>query len=479
MKIRGLKSKCKRHPEGGVALIMALLCVIVLSLLAGALVFVTKTEMVSSGNYRQLAQSRYVAEAGAQATVDWLANNLPAPDPSLYTTTSYPIALSGQSCNGTSQAGCVLLDTTSSRSTFPDSGNTLRSGFANYFNSSSNGTQITGLSGATASNAVTAQLMSIRPVTAFGSSSTQYLQSWKIKSTGSLTTSQTAQTEVRLEVETFLTPFPQYAAFGNSSNCNAIGLVGNAKTDSYDSSLGNYTVAGSVTNSGGNVGTNGSASLTSNAAVNGTDSWANKAGNCSPPSGGNPGTIQKISPVTLPPLPAVPAGIAVNSTAFTGTMSPNVGYSGVSLSGSTTLTLGPGTYYMDSLSVSGQGQILVSPAGSKVIIYITGTGSTGGFSIAGNGISNIGTGDVPANFQILYGGSAPSSIVGNGSTQAVVYAPNSNISINGNGSLGGSIVGNTVSFNGNGVVHYDRNLNNNFGFLTNFITTAFSWDNAD
>jgi len=50
-------------------------------------------------------------------------------------------------------------------------------------------------------------------------------------------------------------------------------------------------------------------------------------------------------------------------------MSPNIGYQGVSLSGQSTLTLGPGAYYMDSLSVSGEGSIVVSPAGSQVIIY--------------------------------------------------------------------------------------------------------------
>ena len=160
-------------------------------------------------------------------------------------------------------------------------------------------------------------------------------------------------------------------------------------------------------------------------------------------------------------------------------MSPNIGYQGVSLSGQSTLTLGPGTYYMDSLSVSGQGSIVVSPAGSQVIIYITGTGSNGGFSISGNGISNVGAGATPANFQIIYNGTASSSIVGNGTTQAVVYAPNSNISVNGNGDIGGAIIGNTVNFVGNGKVHYDRNLSNNFGFLTSYITTAFSWDNAD
>jgi hypothetical protein len=474
------KSKNKRNTQRGVAIIMALLCVVLLSMLAAALVFVTNTETISSNNYRQLAQSRYVAEAGAQTAVDWLANNIPAPNPAAYDLTQYPLALSGQNCKSGNTSGCVMLSTNSSQATFPDPGNTLQSGFANYFNSSTNGTVLNGISPkGTPNNVVSAQLMSLKPATAFGSSTPQYLQSWKIISAGSFSNFQNAQSQVRLEVETFLTPFPQFAAFANSSNCNAIGLTGNAKTDSYDSSQSGTFPQG-ITNTNGNVGTNGSASLSGNAAVNGTDSWANKAGNCSAPSGGNPGTVQKISPVTLPPAPAIPPSVTANSTPFSCcTLTPNTGYEGVSLSGNDTLALGPGTYYMDSLSISGKGQITISPAGSQVIIYITGTGSSGGFSISGNGISDVGTGDMPAHFQLIYNGTASSSITGNGTTQAVVYAPNSNISVTGNGDIGGAIVANTVNFTGNGVVHYDRNLGNNFGFLTTYITTAFSWDNAD
>ena len=68
-----MRDKTNRMPhENGVALILALLVLLVLSTIGAALVFVTQTEIWSSANYRTMLQARYAAEAGAQSAVNWL-----------------------------------------------------------------------------------------------------------------------------------------------------------------------------------------------------------------------------------------------------------------------------------------------------------------------------------------------------------------------------------------------------------------------
>ena len=49
-------------------------------------------------------------------------------------------------------------------------------------------------------------------------------------------------------------------------------------------------------------------------------------------------------------------------------------------------------------------------------------------------------------------------IVGLGKAYFALYAPAANISISGNAVIYGAIVGNEVSMNGNGAVHYDKAL---------------------
>ncbi len=466
----------RKNRETGVALIITLLLILVLSSLAAALVFVTNTEIISTANYRQLAEARYIAEAGAQSTVDWLANNVTNPDPTKFDTAQYPVALAAATCSPYASppvtVGCVYLSTTVANSTYPDDiNNTLRTNFANFFNSSANGTNVSGFPNGTGSYTVTAQLMTLTKVTLLGGG-TGYLQSWKITAQGKLASSfHTAQEAVRLQVETMLNPVARFAAFGNSYSCSAITLNGNGVSNSYDSGNGPWNATTNNLNAFGDVGSNGSTTISGPGTVNGKDEWNPNAG-CSAPSGAGAGTVLPVAPITnLPAAPDVPAGA---TTAFAGTLTAGVNYGPVSITSA--MTIGPGTYYMNSLSISGNGQLTVSPPGSQVTIILASTGS--GFSISGNGISNVGTGDTAAKFQLDYNGTAACSVVGNGTTQVVAYAPNAAVAISGNGALMGSVIGSSVSFSGNGALHYDRNLGTSFGTETNFITTAFSWEDA-
>src|SRR5215813_6882788 len=69
----------KNRNEHGVALIIAMLSLLVLSTLGASIIFMTQNEIWTAGNYKLLTQSRYAAEAGLQQTVNWMINSYPAP----------------------------------------------------------------------------------------------------------------------------------------------------------------------------------------------------------------------------------------------------------------------------------------------------------------------------------------------------------------------------------------------------------------
>ena len=55
----------RNHREAGVALIIALFVLVILSVLAASILLVTQAETWSAANGRSMLQARYVAEAGA------------------------------------------------------------------------------------------------------------------------------------------------------------------------------------------------------------------------------------------------------------------------------------------------------------------------------------------------------------------------------------------------------------------------------
>src|ERR1700747_3511905 len=68
--------KKAKGSQRGVALFLALIIVFVLSALAAAMIFVTQTDIVTMANYRAVTQARFIAEAGAQAAVNFLKYSL-------------------------------------------------------------------------------------------------------------------------------------------------------------------------------------------------------------------------------------------------------------------------------------------------------------------------------------------------------------------------------------------------------------------
>src|SRR3954465_14839978 len=98
----------KRSNEKGVALIFALIFVLVLSVTAASLMFLSQSETWSSMNYRLMTESRYGAEAGLHSAANYLMNNyVPPSDGGLDVFTSYNMTVSPV----LSGAGPVVLGT--------------------------------------------------------------------------------------------------------------------------------------------------------------------------------------------------------------------------------------------------------------------------------------------------------------------------------------------------------------------------------
>ncbi len=267
-------------------------------------------------------------------------------------------------------------------------------------------------------------------------------------------------------------PLFAYAMFGR----NQLQVNGQAGTDSFDSRLGPYNVTNNRSNLGGDLGTNGFASLggaqiggnldvfstpmgspdivaagnsqinisgtvTTNGEVSGLN--ASNTGTALPPGPSPIQTQQSIPQKTLPAVPSAPA-TAVNLGAL-------------SLSGNASRTLTAGDYVVSSISITGRSQLRIDNTNGPVNIYVQGPNAS--IDIGGNGVFGAA---IPSYLRIWYGGSGATTVHGNGDLTGVIYAPNSQISISGNGAVYGAVVGYDVSINGTGSnggkFHYDRAL---------------------
>src|SRR5215510_1676929 len=79
MKIANGEMLMKRNKQRGSALIFALILLLVLSAMAGSLMFLSKSETFSSMNYRMMTQARYGAEAGVNAAANFIMNTYVPP----------------------------------------------------------------------------------------------------------------------------------------------------------------------------------------------------------------------------------------------------------------------------------------------------------------------------------------------------------------------------------------------------------------
>ena len=425
----GTERKSAASNQRGIGLIIALLSLLVLSVLVTGVIFVTQTEIWTTANYRQLAQARYAAEAGVQATINWLQFTYTAPTTfTSYTMTTNPVQYSGNPV--------VLSAISSTASNYPDATQQTA------YNTALSNQTLAGLSNASFSTS--AKLISMTPTSAVSWLSTGVMQTWQITSVGSASGVRSATVQVVATYQRASSPVFPTDLVATASGCSVSGLApvyfnGPCKTntgatgpctDSYNSNAGAYSATNSST-TGGNITTNGFVNL-NGGAVDGTiyTSLSTVAGSSCPTDGVNKGaggTVGGIATATTVTEPCPwgcatcgasacePSGVTPNTTTQTlgsslcpasGTTSGCAPHSPATMKlydGTTTGTTtvkqydldpsktygnltwtddsviylqGGHTYNINSLNFgSNNGQIVVTPAGSSVTINITGSGT--------------------------------------------------------------------------------------------------------
>jgi hypothetical protein len=195
------------------------------------------------------------------------------------------------------------------------------------------------------------------------------------------------------------------------------------------------------------------------------------------------------------------------------TINPNgstISWKNVSISNQVHVTLDPGQYHLNTLSLSqnntvlnigdgtAQGDVHMTLVGSSASTTVNvGSGSSlvvpslaGGtlimdlmtsdqsnnvpISAGGNGgISNLSYD--PKKFQINYAGTNQSSIAGGSSAAFLMNSPNADLKLTGGSEFFGSLIVKNLDDTGGTNLHYDRNLASNFGIGGVPILTSFSW----
>jgi len=303
--------RCSGGPsrESGVALIMALICLFVMSALAVGVLYSTQSEVWTNANYRAATQSRYMAEAGAQQALDYLqnlnlANTVPIASDAKFTTANFsyttgmpvlypgtctsvtppPPAYSGTACRP------VIMATAGISSKYADTqaaidtalGTTYDSAFQTAFAAATTQTPYQGLTNCSGSScpqySVAVQLLTA----ALDSSTGTWRTRWKIVSEGTMNTlggSSTSGGKAMVQVVEIVdnvmvtssssSSSPTYAAgvAATGTGCNSIVMSGGQYTNSYVGATQAGNTSPTLANTGGNVATNGNIKITNGAYI--------------------------------------------------------------------------------------------------------------------------------------------------------------------------------------------------------------------
>jgi Tfp pilus assembly protein PilX len=461
--------------ERGVALILAMLMLAVLSIIAASLMSVAEVETAGSTNYRQMTLARYGGESAVHMASNYLMGASytavapgTASDPlTNYVTTGATVTYGGSP---------VVLSTVSGESNYPVT--SVVTGFTAAATGS-----LAGSSPVTYQ--AVARLVSMRQITTY-SGVNATVQTWQITGRGVLPGARPAAVEVSSVLERQVGPTFSYAAFATSAGCAALDWQGHSKTDSYDSVV---SVIPDSPPYGGNVGTNGNLTLTGSAEINGTLSTIRSGvGSC---AAGNAltGSLSKVDgmvelpqPVVYPP-PAPPATLSSTpkSVAPSGTLVLAPGtYGDLDIKG--TLVLTAGTYNINSIDMGSQAEVRISSG--PVILNVAGYAVAGTYeavpsmatpiTLNGGPTANFLTRD-PSMFVINYAGTGTVSLLGNGGICGLIYAPNGYVTNGGTTDWYGAIIANRVSDFGTAAVHYDRRLSSKAMMVGNWMLDSFTW----
>lgn len=285
---------------------------------------------------------------------------------------------------------------------------------------------------------------------------------------------QGVESQVAMILQTQQTPFFNWAAFGR----DRLTMDSNARTDSYDSSVGTY--ASQATNGSGNstyahtngdVGSNGDVTMKQNSkvwgdVVPGPTGTATILGNATVSGASTPAT----EPVDMPAIdiPVVGASGALTAAGnATITIGPGtVHYTSLlANTGSTIQVVGPTTLICNNLTMSSNSNFIVDATNGIVELYVIDN-----FLINSNvtmAATSYQSKDLRINLasdNVLDPGidvdfvADTLSFASNSKLHGTVYAPQAKVTINSNFELFGSLVARTVTLDSNSRVHFDEDL---------------------
>jgi hypothetical protein len=493
----------RNKSERGIALILALLAILILSVLAASIIFLTQTGTWRTIDYRLTTQSRYAAEAGVQRTMNWFINSYTPPsDFTSYDMTKYPVQYSGRAV--------VLSGVSGVSANYPDSS------VASAYHAALNSQAVPGLANTSVSTYATLLRMSPGAGVSW-LPGPKVAQTWQITSQGNIAGLNSAQVQVVATYDPFISPVFIYGIAGDSTVCSDIAFSGSIM-DSWNSAQGSYS--STHQNSGGNIATNGNITLwVDSTQIKGTlfNSSNITVGNC--PNGitnwvgGTPwnGLQQLSQPLTylapIPPSPmtstvylpvnsntcwgASPGGCSVSSVSSgcNGGVAPCVniapGSYGNIASSNSQVHLSAGTYYINSLDLS-LGSVSLDSV--PVVIDLGGNGiGAGGMLLNSHGSATIDSGGIPANLQIVTACCLSAMIGGqmanppfirmdaSSAIYAVIYAPNARVYITGSSPFLGAVVSQKTTCDSSGGFSYDQALQNSLQKVGNFVAVSFSW----
>jgi len=285
-----------------------------------------------------------------------------------------------------------------------------------------------------------------------------------------------AQRTVQIEVG------PEYlfsmAAFGR----NGIRMSSNARTDSFDSRIGDY--GGGNVGSDGHVGTNSvltspaAIQLASNASVAGAAyigpggdvNAAITTGSNAEITGGKYAMLEEIEVVSIDPPSGLPlcGALTLNGNS-TQTITTSGQYTSITLNSNSRLIISGDVeiYVTGNIALNSNSQIELT-IGNEAQFYID-----GGMTMNSNSrINNVGRDPTKLS---IYGTDALTAGINfnsNSSLYGTIYAPNAPIAMSSNSVIYGSVFGSLVTLNSNARIHFDKALEQS-GIIIGF--SVFSW----
>lgn len=216
---------------------------------------------------------------------------------------------------------------------------------------------------------------------------------------------------------------------------NSLTLSGSAFTDSYDASVGAYSLA--TAKAGGSIGSNGNITLNDTARVNGDVRYGSAGTATIAPTAVVTGVTAPLSsPVSYPSVTLPPAGTYYDL----GNINRSSG----------TITVPGGTYLIRNLTLSGTAKIVWN---GPVKLYIRDS-----YNVSGNVVINTYQ-NLPVNRQLFFLPTCTNATWG-GTNVCVgdLYAPDTNFTISGNVEKMGRVIAKNITNSSTKGMHYDESL---------------------